>query len=199
MLAVIMPIAFNVETGAIPRSAEVYVKRKGQGPPWWSSGWDSTCRCRGHGFDPWSGKIPFAVRERSLCAPTREATTTEACAPQWESCSRAPQLEKSPGTETKTQLSHKWSTNNFKRRELGKRACWRHEALNPLHFFGEVSATRTLPLLYLKGLLRSEDAAFVPWPWRVGPPRMHTLTWRTGWADMLTRESESGETRCWPS
>ena len=116
MLAVIMPIAFNVETGAIPRSAEVYVKRTGQGPPWWSSGWDSTCRCRGHGFDPWSGKIPFAVRERSLCAPTREATTTEARAPQWESCSRAPQLEKSPGTETKTQLSHKWSTNNFKRR-----------------------------------------------------------------------------------
>ena len=28
------------------------------GLPWWSSAWESACQCRGHRFDPWSGKVP---------------------------------------------------------------------------------------------------------------------------------------------
>ena len=28
-----------------------------RGFPWWLSGKESTCQCRRHGFDPWSGKI----------------------------------------------------------------------------------------------------------------------------------------------
>ena len=43
-----------------------------QGLPWWHSGWESACQCRGHGFDPWSGKIPRAVERLSLCAPNTE-------------------------------------------------------------------------------------------------------------------------------
>ena len=31
------------------------------GLPWWPSGWESSCQCRGHGFDPWSGRIPHAT------------------------------------------------------------------------------------------------------------------------------------------
>ena len=31
-----------------------------RGPSWWSSGKESACQYRGHGFDPWSGKIPYA-------------------------------------------------------------------------------------------------------------------------------------------
>ena len=27
----------------------------------WRSGGESACRCRGHGFEPWSGKIPHAA------------------------------------------------------------------------------------------------------------------------------------------
>ena len=27
-----------------------------QGLPWWHSVWESACQCRGHGFEPWSGK-----------------------------------------------------------------------------------------------------------------------------------------------
>ena len=34
----------------------------------WRSGWESTCQCRGHGFKPWSGKIPHAAEQLSLCA-----------------------------------------------------------------------------------------------------------------------------------
>ena len=32
-----------------------------QGLPWWRSGWESACRCRGRGFEPWSGRIPRAA------------------------------------------------------------------------------------------------------------------------------------------
>ena len=54
------------------------------GLPWWRGGWESTCQCRGHGFEPWSGKIPPAAERLSLCTTTTEpafwspwATTTE--------------------------------------------------------------------------------------------------------------------------
>ena len=33
------------------------------GLPWWRSGWDSACQCRGHGFVPRSGKIPHAAEQ----------------------------------------------------------------------------------------------------------------------------------------
>ena len=60
------------------------------------------CQCRGHGFEPWSGKIPHATEQLSLCTTTTEpalyspkTTTTHmlllleahasrACAPQQE-------------------------------------------------------------------------------------------------------------------
>ena len=34
-----------------------------KGLPWWRSGWESACQCRGHGFEPWSGKIPHAAEQ----------------------------------------------------------------------------------------------------------------------------------------
>ena len=34
--------------------------------PWWRS----ACQCRGHGFNPWSGKIPHAAEQLGLCATT---------------------------------------------------------------------------------------------------------------------------------
>ena len=33
---------------------------------------ESACQFRGHGFEPWSGKIPHAVEHLSLCATTTE-------------------------------------------------------------------------------------------------------------------------------
>ena len=44
-----------------------------QGVPWWSSGIESTCQCRGHGFYVWSRKTSYAVEQLSLCATTTEA------------------------------------------------------------------------------------------------------------------------------
>ena len=43
-----------------------------EGPPWGRSGWESACQCRGHGFEPWSGKIPHAAEQLSPCATTTE-------------------------------------------------------------------------------------------------------------------------------
>ena len=55
------------------------------GLPRWRSGYESACQCRGHGFEPWAGKIPHAVEHLSPCTTTTEpalqslqATATEA-------------------------------------------------------------------------------------------------------------------------
>ena len=73
-------------------------------PPWWSSGKEFTLQCRGHWFNPWSRKIPYAVGQLSPGIATAEPVlrllrlhTTElvVCnkrAPQWEA--HTPQLEK---------------------------------------------------------------------------------------------------------
>ncbi|XP_067567805.1 fatty acid-binding protein 9-like [Pseudorca crassidens] len=49
----------NIKTESSFRNTEI-------GLPWWCSGWESACRCRGHGFVPWSGKIPHAAERRII-------------------------------------------------------------------------------------------------------------------------------------
>ena len=63
--------------------------RKPRGCPWWLSGEEYACQCRGHGFDPWPRKIPHGVEQLSLrlCSRAREtilspwAATAEAHVP----------------------------------------------------------------------------------------------------------------------
>ena len=43
----------------------IHIKKLSQGLPWWSSGWESVCRCRGHGFSSCFGGIPHAVWQLS--------------------------------------------------------------------------------------------------------------------------------------
>ena len=43
----------------------MYLLLKLSGLPWWHSGRESACPCRGHGFEPWSGKIPHAAEQLS--------------------------------------------------------------------------------------------------------------------------------------
>ena len=47
------------------------------GLPWWRSGWESACQCRGHGFKPWSRKIPHAVEQLGPWATTTEPVHLE--------------------------------------------------------------------------------------------------------------------------
>ena len=69
------------------------------GLPWWHSGWESACQFRGHGFEPWSGRIPHAAEQLGLCTTAAEpvlwsprATAAEARAPG----AHAPQQERPP-------------------------------------------------------------------------------------------------------
>jgi len=92
------------------------VKNTETGLPWWLGGKESTCQCRRHGFDPWSGNILHVAEQLSPYATTTEpvfdsqgTVTTEALAshPRAVLCKKrshcdekpthhAPQLESSP-------------------------------------------------------------------------------------------------------
>ena len=89
------------------------------GLPWWCSGWESACQCRGHGFEPWSGKIPHAVEQLGPWATTTEPVRLEPVLRSKRGCDSErpahhdeewPPLAAtrgSPRTETKTQHSQK--------------------------------------------------------------------------------------------
>ena len=63
------------------------IGRQRWGRPLWPRGEEFACQCWGHGFDPWSGKIPH-IASTEACVP-------RACAPQQESSRHSPQLERS--------------------------------------------------------------------------------------------------------
>ena len=89
------------------------------GLPWWRSGWESACQCRGHGFEPWSGKIPRAAEQlgpwATITKPARlepvllnkrghDSERPAHCDEEWPPLATS---RESPRTETKTQHSHK--------------------------------------------------------------------------------------------
>ena len=89
------------------------------GLPWWRSGWESACQCRGHGFEPWSGKIPYAAEQLGPWATTTEPAHLEPVLrnkrgrdserpthrdEEWPPLAATGE---SPRTETKTQHSQK--------------------------------------------------------------------------------------------
>ena len=89
------------------------------GLPWWCSGWESACQCRGHGFEPWSGKIPHAAEQLGPWATISEPAClepvlrnkrgrdSEGPAHRDEEWPPLATTRESPRTETKTQHSHK--------------------------------------------------------------------------------------------
>ena len=95
------------------------VKTRPAGLPWWRSGWESACQCRGHGFEPWSGRIPHAAEQLSPCATTTEPARLEPVlhngrgrdserpAHRDEEWPPLAATGESPRTETKTQHSQK--------------------------------------------------------------------------------------------
>ena len=52
-------------------------KEEVTGLPWWRSGWESACQCRGHGVEPWSGKIPHAAEQLGPWATIAEPARLE--------------------------------------------------------------------------------------------------------------------------
>ena len=90
-----------------------------EGLPWWRSGWESACQCRGHGFEPWAGKIPHAAERLGPWATTTEPARLEPVlrnkrrrdserpAHRDEEWPPLAETRESPRTEMKTQHSHK--------------------------------------------------------------------------------------------
>ena len=93
----------------------IYLK----GLPWWCSGWESACQCRGHGFEPWSGRIPHAAEQLGPWATATEPARLEPVprnkrgrdserpAHRDEEWTLLATTRESPHTETKTQYSQK--------------------------------------------------------------------------------------------
>ena len=87
--------------------------------PSWCSGWESACQCRGHGFEPWSGKIPHAAEQLGPWATTTEpmrlepvlhnkrGRNSERPVHRDEEWPLLATTRESPHTETKTQNSQK--------------------------------------------------------------------------------------------
>ena len=44
-----------------------------RGLPWWYSGFESVCQCRGHRFDPGPEKVPHVGEQQTPCTATTEA------------------------------------------------------------------------------------------------------------------------------
>ena len=88
------------------------------GLPWWRSGWESACH-RGHGFEPWSGRIPHAAEQLGpwatvtkparleLVLRNRRGRDSERPAHRDEEWPPLAATGESPRTETKTQHSQK--------------------------------------------------------------------------------------------
>ena len=116
------------------------IKELAHGLPWWRSGWESACQCRGHGSEPWSGKIPHAAEQlgpwATITEPARlepvlrnkRGCDSERPAHRNEEWSPLAATRGSPRTETKTQHSQKKKkkidlvsrTSSLKKKELAQ-------------------------------------------------------------------------------
>ena len=120
----LQPHTFSIELhlrwATLAQGSPSAVKKIKRGLPWWRSGWESACQCRGHGIEPWSGKIPHAAEQLSPCATTTEPARLEPVLRNKRGCDTErpahrdeewPPLattRESPRTEMKTQHSQKW-------------------------------------------------------------------------------------------
>ena len=95
-----------------------WIKVPRVGLPWWRSGWESACQCRGHGFEPWSGRIPHATEQLGPWATITEPARLEPVLHNKRGCDSVRPAHRdewlllattreSPRTETKTQHSQK--------------------------------------------------------------------------------------------
>ena len=107
------PLSFSPYMVWVPLSKIIW------GLPCWHSGWESACQCRGHGFEPLSGKIPHATEQLGPWATITEPACLEPVLrnrrghdgerpvhhdKEWPPLAAT---RESPRTETKTQHRHK--------------------------------------------------------------------------------------------
>ena len=87
------------------------------GLPWWCNGWESACQCRGHGFEPWSGKIPHAAEQLGPWATTTEPARLEPVLRNRRGHDRGPRTAMKSGPHSpqlEKALAQKWRPNTAK-------------------------------------------------------------------------------------
>ena len=106
---------------------------------WWYSEWESACQCRGHRFDPWSGKIP----EKAM-APHSSTLA-------W----KIPWTEGPGGLQSMGSLrvGHDWSTSLWLFTFMHWRRKWQP---TPVFLPGESQGQRSLVGCCLWGLTESD-------------------------------------------
>ena len=67
----------NINRPITSTEIETVIKKFPTGLSWWRSGWESACQCRGHGFEPWSGKITHAAEQLGPWATIAEPVRLE--------------------------------------------------------------------------------------------------------------------------
>lgn len=67
------------------------------------SGWGVTLQHRGHQFDSWSGKIPHAVKQLSLCATVTESELWSVCSATTDATARVAPASCSQGKPARQQ------------------------------------------------------------------------------------------------
>ena len=69
---------FHVHFYYFKTNQKKVLKKQGRGElPWWHSGWEFACQCRGHRFNPSSRKIPHPTEQLSPWATTTEPACVE--------------------------------------------------------------------------------------------------------------------------
>ena len=89
-----------------PASLALSLKSQLLGLPWWLQEEESACRCRRHGSDSWSGRIPHAAEQLSPCAMAKSL------------CSRAGRPQLLSPRVTATEASAPWSPRSARREAL---------------------------------------------------------------------------------
>ena len=72
-----LPPNLSLQGHGVTRNSKKLTLNLTAGFPWWRSGWESACQCRGHGFEPWSGKIPHVAERLGPWATTTEPARLE--------------------------------------------------------------------------------------------------------------------------
>ena len=72
LLLLVTPAFYRLTFTNMANEEQISLKVCLGGLPWWLSGKESDCQCGRHGFNHWSRKIPHAMEQLSLWAPTTE-------------------------------------------------------------------------------------------------------------------------------
>ena len=107
----------------LPSWAE-WIKWRLPGFSSWLRGKKSACQCRGHRFNPWSGKIPLASDQLSQCATTAECKPEPGSRSYWSPCTQEPALCSERSTTGRSTLeSLRSAAREAPRGEAHARAC----------------------------------------------------------------------------